>query len=519
MKYEGFLNWKSFKMKLIFEGIIVGIFVGLVISLFRFFVDKCGIYLPQIYEYVFGRPVFIVVCIAALVLLGLAMGVLVRLNPMVSGSGIPQVEGVILRKLHMNWFGVVVEKFVGSLVSIGSGLSMGIEGPSVQIGAAIGQGIGTILKKTKVEVKYLVTGGVSAGISTAFNAPLAGTLFAVEEVHKNLSPLVLVSALSSALSSDFVSREFFGMRPVFDFRSTAVLPLRNYPFMIILGLIIGVAGVGFSKGILKSQSIYAKSKMKVEFRPIVPFLLSFLVAMFVPKALGEGNVLITALTHGDWTFKLLFLILIVKFIFTMICVGSGTPGGIFLPLFAVGAIIGCIYANALNYFWGFDQMYVATFVILAMAGYFSAVVKAPITGCVLVVEMTGSFTNLLPAAVISITAYIISDLLRSRPIYQDLLDRFLRSNTNEEEDEDFGDQVTVEVPICVGCYVEGRRIKEVDFPKNCLVLNIKRGDSEIIPDGDTIVYAGDYLTILTEEKKVFKLRERLNEITQVKRKI
>ncbi|MEA5009497.1 ClC family H(+)/Cl(-) exchange transporter [Clostridium tyrobutyricum] len=426
--YEKLLNWRNFKIRLIFEGIIVGLFVGIVISLFRFLVGKSEMYLNEIYMMLSLNHGLIPIWIVLIAFLGYLIGLLIKRQPIIIGSGIPQVEGVILRKLHMNWYKVAAGKFIGSLVSIGSGLSMGIEGPSVQIGAALGQGIGTLMKRTKIEIKYLVTSGVSAGISTAFNAPVAGTMFALEEVHKNFSPIVLVSALSSALSSDFISREFFGMKPVFNFKNIVVLPLGYYPFIIILGIIIGAAGVGFSKVLLRSQAIYSKVGIKLELRPIIPFLISVAVAFFLPQALGEGNTLIMLLTKTNWTFKILVVILLVKFIFTMISTGSGAPGGIFLPLFAVGAIIGCIYGNVLVYFLNFKSIYIGSFVILAMAGYFSSVVKSPITGTILVVEMTGSFNNLLPCAIMSITAYLISDILNSKPIYQELLDRLLNNN-------------------------------------------------------------------------------------------
>ncbi|MDG9688473.1 chloride channel protein, partial [Streptomyces sp. DH18] len=133
---------------------------------------------------------------------------MVKNEPMISGSGIPQVEGVLLRELDMTWWKVILGKFFGGVLSIGSGLSLGREGPSVQLGAAIGQGFSKVFRRIKIEEKYLITSGASAGLAAAFNAPLAGAMFALEEVHKNFSPLILLSALSSALSADFIASSF-----------------------------------------------------------------------------------------------------------------------------------------------------------------------------------------------------------------------------------------------------------------------------------------------------------------------
>ena len=512
--YNSIFNFRNFKLRLVIEGVIVGFFTGCIISLFRFVVDKSGIYLNKLYHFLSLKPLWIPVWAVILIILGYLMGTLIKKDPMVSGGGISQVEGVILRKLDMKWIRVIFEKFIGSVVSIASGLSLGIEGPSVQIGAAAGQGVGSILKKTKIEQKYLITSGVSAGISAAFNAPLAGTMFALEEVHKNFSPLILVSSLSSALSADFISREFFGMKPVFNFKNVSLLPLNYYLYIIIFGIIIGIAGAGFNKALLKAQKIYSNLHIKVELRTIIPFIISIPVAFMVPQALGEGNSLIMSLTKEKWAFKALLIVLIAKFLFTMVSAGSGTPGGIFLPLFAIGAIIGCIYGNILTCFFGIKSSFIANFVIFAMAGYFGAVVKSPITGSILVMEMTGTFGSLLPACMMSIIAYITSDILNVKPIYQALLERFLKSSTNENIEEGNKRKSVLEIPISIGSGLSGKKIKDIKWPKKCLIISIKRGDSEIIPEGENIIYPGDYLVILTNENISFKMNSVLKNMAK-----
>lgn len=512
--YNILFHWHNFKMKLVLESIIVGALTGFIISLLRFLVDKSGEVISEVYKAIQANYFLIPIWVIVLILIGLSISFIVKKEPMISGGGIPQVEGVILRKLDMNWGRVLLTKFVGSVLAIGSGLSLGIEGPSVQLGAAVGQGFAKLSKRLKIEEKYLITSGASAGIAAAFNAPLAGAMFALEEIHKNLSPIILIPTLSAALSSDFVAGQFFGLKPVFDFRKISMIPLNYYPHIIILGIIVGIAGVGFNKGLLKTQKIYSMQKwLPAKFRPVLCLMFSVLIGLFLPQVLGEGNTLIMSLTKGGFAIKFLLFILVIKFLFSLMCGASGVPGGIFMPIFAIGALIGAIYGNTLTYFFHVNSIYIGSFIILAMEGYFSSTIKAPFTGSILVIEMTGSFSNLLPVAIMSIVAYVVTDLLNSDPIYETLLYKFLNKNEDFENINGKGIKSILEVPICLGASLAGKKIKDVKWPSHCLIVGVKRGDNEVLPKGDTVIYPGDALVILTDEYRLPKIQDTLTKMT------
>jgi H+/Cl- antiporter ClcA len=382
------------------------------------------------------------------------------------------------------------------------------------LGAAVGQGFARLSKRLKVEEKYLVTSGTSAGIAAAFNAPLAGTMFALEEIHKNISPIILISAISAALSSDFVAGEFFGLKPVLDLRKISVLPLHYYFYIIILGIIVGIAGVGFNKGLLKTQKIYSMQKwLPSKFRPVFCLMFSVLIGLFLPQVLGEGNSLIMSLTRGEFAIKFLIIMLVIKYIFSMMSGASGVPGGIFMPIFAIGALIGSIYGNILTYFFHVNSIYIGSFIILAMSGYFSSTIKAPFTGSILVIEMTGSFNNLLPVAVMSIVTYMVTELLNSKPIYETLLNKLLSNNGDSESIKEKGTKSILEIPVCLGSSLAGKKIKDIKWPSNCLIDGVKRGNSELIPKGDTPIYPGESLIILTDEYKLPSVQETLNKMT------
>ena len=155
----------------------------------------------------------------------------------------------------------------------------------------------------------------------------------------------------------------------------------------------------------------------------------------------------------------------------------------FLPLLAIGALIGNAYGVVLVHFFHFDSVYISNFIILAMAGYFTAIVRAPITGTILITEMTGSFDHLLSLAVVSIAAYIVADLLGSKPIYEALLDKLLHKQGQDVVIGNEKDKSILEFAVCMGSLLEGKQIKAIEWPAHCLLVAVKRGEREIIPTG------------------------------------
>jgi len=495
---------------LVLEGICVGALSGLVVVAYRFILEKAGILSKGIYSFLKHDYYYLPVWIIALIIMAFAVGLIIRKQPMTKGSGIPQVEGVLLRQLDMNWLKVLAGKFAGGILCIAGGLSLGREGPSIQLGAATGQGFAALLKRPKIEEKFIITGGASAGLAAAFNAPLSGVIFALEEVHKNFSPLILLTATSSAITADVISKEFFGMKPVLNFPQMQVVPLDNYLYLIFLGIILGIFGVLFNYVLVKTQKLYEYlSFIPAHFRVIIPFLIAIIPGLFLNEIQGGGHDLIVSLVKKDYLLQMLLLILIAKFLFTMISFGSGAPGGIFLPMLAIGALTGKIYGVSMGYIFHLNPEYVNNFIVLAMAGYFTAVVRAPITGIVLVTEMTGSFSHLLSVSIVCIIAYLTADIMKSKPVYEILLERILHDKGDSAFKGDEAVKVVLEVPVSMGASLEGKMIKEVKWPENCLLVGIRRGSEDIIPNGNTRIYAGDYIIALVDEKRAPRVKRKL----------
>jgi NhaP-type Na+/H+ and K+/H+ antiporter len=196
----------------------------------------------------------------------------------------------------------------------------------------------------------------------------------------------------------------------------------------------------------------------------------------------------------------------------MVSFGSGAPGGIFFPLLILGATIGAITGNAASAWLHIDPALFNNFVIVAMAGYFTAIVRAPITGVVLLLEMTGSFINLLPLLVVSLAAYVTADLLKSKPVYNSLLENLLNSSINTGKKESSG-KITAEFIVQYGSQAAGQAVKNLHLPENCLLIAVRREGKDIIPSGETVIQEDDYLIFLLHLDDEAEYREMLTHLT------
>ena len=233
---------ERFQVVLIGEGILVGGIAGLVVLLYRIFLEYAGKWLQMILDVAGESPVRIVGWFVILAFLAVLVAKLVDYEPLISGSGIPQLEGEMTGKLDQVWWKVLPAKFAGGFLCLLGGLSLGREGPSIQLGAMVGKGVSKGLDRGKTEEKFLLTCGASAGLSAAFHAPLAGVMFSLEEVHKNFSVSVLVSVMSASLTADFLSSAVLGVDSVFQFDIVRELPQEYYWLIILLGIVLGVLG-------------------------------------------------------------------------------------------------------------------------------------------------------------------------------------------------------------------------------------------------------------------------------------
>ena len=417
---------KRLKLRLFIEGNVIGVLTGLTIALFRYLLEISEANLPRLYQFLQENPAYIPGWFFVLMAIGCILHWLLRMDGMISGSGIPQIKGVLMGKMDMHWARVLLLKFIGAVLGIGAGLSLGREGPSVQLGACLGQGVGRLTHRSYEENHYLLTAGAGAGLAAAFNAPLAGAIFCLEELTKNFSPYVLMGSIAATVTATTVTQFFFGMEPVFHMGEIPVVMAGNvYIVLILLGAFVGFLGLGFNKMLVISLDAYAKSPLKPWQKPLVPLMGAGIIGFFLPEILGGGSPLVDALVEHEYAIGFLLLLLAGKFFFTMLCFGSGVPGGIFLPMLVLGAVGGALFAQLAVAANLLAQQWMVNCIVFGMAAYFSAVVKSPVTGAILIMEMTGSFQHLLSLMLVSMTAFLVAEWAGSEPVYDMLLNRSL----------------------------------------------------------------------------------------------
>ena len=500
--YKSLNNWHTFQIKLFWEGIVVGIFGGLVISLFRFLLTRVEDLRQFVYTAIAAN--WGLVSPASLGILALLLAVaalltaLVKYEPMASGSGIPQVKAIIMGLMKMRWLRIIWVKIVGGVAGIGYGLSLGREGPSIQIGAACAQGLSRLLGRTRMEERYLITSGAGAGLAAAFNAPLAGVIFSMEELHRNFSGVVLLPAMTAALTATFISRIFFGPDTIFTFYGLPRMQLEHVPYALLAAIVAGFAGVIFNYGLLNIPKFYnlpcfrGSLFLKLAFSLLCATILGFTL----PQVLGGGNALVNKLAVMQVSAATLGILIAAKFIFTLISYGTGVPGGFFLPMLVLGALTGDLCAHGFTALGWLPAAVIPNVIVVAMAAFFSASVRAPITGTVLILEMTGSFQHLMVLAMGAAVAYVVAELCGSQPIYEELMVRALKNKGNPALVT--GERNLVEVAVCSGSLLDNKQIRHIKWPPQSVVIDVKRGQEELIPTGELLMHSGDFVYVLTD---------------------
>ena len=242
-------------LRLSIEAILIGLFSGLVVSLYRLSLNTSENILFSTIEYVKGDLFLTMAWFCILAIMGFITALLVKWDPDISGSGIPHVMGEVKGYFDVNWWKATIAKFIGGTLTALGGLSLGREGPSVQLGAMVAKGVSKRLPNTKTDEKRLLVCGSGAGLAATFSAPLAGFLFILEEINKGFDRSIVLVGLISAIVADLVSKAFFGQSPIFPFTSLN-LPLNHYWLFIVLGIAIGFLGFIYNKGMIKASDLW-----------------------------------------------------------------------------------------------------------------------------------------------------------------------------------------------------------------------------------------------------------------------
>lgn len=477
------------------RALLVGLFGGAVAVAFRSALAAADELRDQLIGFVHAHALYAALIPLAVGAAGAALAVYLvrRFAPETAGSGIPHVKAVLHGLRPMVWPRVLAVKFVGGVAGIGVGLALGREGPTIQMGAAVGQMVSGWFKCTPRERRTLIAAGSGAGLAAAFNAPLAGLVFVLEEVQRDFSPGVFTATLIACGVADLTTRLALGQLPVFPVQTAAIPPLSSLPFAVLVGAIAGLLGVVFNRGLLATLDLFERARWPAWVSAALVGMLVGGVAIVAPGVVGGGHRLVERMLTGELPLMALSGFFALRFVLTMLSYGCGAPGGIFAPLLVLGSALGLGIGELAERFVPDMAGQPAAFAAVGMAAYFTAIVRAPLTGIVLMVEMTGNYSLVLPLLLACLTAYGLADFLRDRPVYEALLERdLLRTQAAPALDG----TLLVELTIDAGAPFEGKRVRELGLPPGAIIVTLRRELREEVPTADSELAAGDRITVV-----------------------
>ncbi len=489
-----------YQLVLVGEGLLVGIFGGAAVTLYRMSLSAAERLLRFITGLAVGHPLAVVGWFAVLAVLCFIVCRLMLWEPYTQGSGIPQTDAEVMGRINMPWHRVMVAKFVeGTLCAFG-GLSLGREGPAVQLGAVSGKAVSRGFKRGRGEERLLMTCGAAAGMSAAFSAPLTGILFALEEIHKEFTAPLILTVMASSVASDFLVSQVLGVSPVLKLVFLRDLPHADYLTVCALGVVCGFLGALHNKGMFDCQDkLYGRIKKYLPYSRIaIPFAIAGVAAFAFPQLMCGGDAIIELMTsHYNQPLLLLVGLLVGKYLFTTVSFASGAPGGTLFPLVVMGVLIGAIFGTCVIDLTGMPQEYIANFVVMGVAGLFAGVVRAPVTAVVLAFELTGSLDALLSVTIVSIIAFLVANLLEIDPFYEHLLANLLGSTPHDPQSNGkAGEKVLHSCWVGAGSQLEGKLIRDIDWPRDVRVVTVDRAGQEIVPTGSTRLLALDEILLI-----------------------
>lgn len=489
---------------------MVGIFAGLMVCLYRFLLSTSEHILRNYLTIIQTNVFYIVLFFVFLAILGLLIDWIIKWEVDSAGSGIPQVYAEVKGHMEANWVKILFSKIVAGVITTLGGLSLGPEGPSVQIGGMAGKGVAHLFKGSKTDELRLILVGSAVGITAAFNAPLAGVLFVMEEINHGFDKTLIFIALVSAIVSDFISKAIFGQATVLAFPINNI-PLENYWLFIVLGIVIGIIGYTYNVGMLKLSDFENRLKIPSKLKFVVVFVVSGVVALTIPEISGGGHFMMDILDVAIPSLGVLVFLLVLKYLFSIFSFSSGAPGGIFLPILVLGAYIGAIFGSVVVTAFGMEHNLIYKFIVISMAGFFAATVRSPITGIVLIAEMCGSTESLVAMIIVSLIAYVVPTILGNEPIYESLYDRLLLKK-NREFVKKPSKQVLSEYVVPLDCDYINFKIKDIPFPKNAIVVSVIRNGKYIIPTEEFNIKYSDQVHILTDVNDYPFVREEIEKL-------
>ncbi|MGI2819470.1 H(+)/Cl(-) exchange transporter ClcA [Vibrio fluvialis] len=438
-----FLSKDKTPVSVLLLSLIVGILAGLVGTYFEHAVRLVSETRTEWLKSEIGSmlPLWLAAFIISAALAFIGYFLVHRFAPEAAGSGIPEIEGAMDGMRPVRWWRVLPVKFFGGMGALGSGMVLGREGPTVQMGGAIGRMVTDIFRIKNDDTRHsLLASGAAGGLSAAFNAPLAGIMFVIEEMRPQFRyTLISVRAvIISSVAANIVFRMINSQEAVITMPQYQAPSLPTLGLFLLLGMLFGVFGVLFNHLVTVAQDIFVKIHRNDRKRYLITGSLLGgcfgLTLLYIPELTGGGISLIPTITNGGYSANILLLLFVGRVLTTLLCFGSGAPGGIFAPMLALGTLFGYAFGLIAKSLLPEMDIEPGMFAIAGMGALFAATVRAPITGILLVIEMTNNYYLILPLIITSLGAVVFAQMFGGQPIYSQLLHRTLKNEKLRQQD-------------------------------------------------------------------------------------
>ncbi len=493
---------------------LTGVFTGCLIFIFKLAVSKVVPFSQEIYSLVRERPTLLPLLIVGAVILGVASAVILHFAPNCKGGGIPTAITLLRGQLSFNWIKSILLLFPSALVTYLVGVPLGTEGPSVQMGTAVGRGTVRIFaKKHPAWDRYIMTAGACAGFSAATGAPLTGIFFAYEEAHRRFTPMLFMVSAISAVTSTAVIRflcPYAGLSPtLFHTPDFEQMPLYLLWIPVIIGLICGLLSAGFAD-IYNRINRFAEAKLgslPLAVKTVAVFVATALAGFFASECIGSGDLLTERLLVGDVPWKLIGLYFCIRAILLITANNIGITGGLFVPTLCFGAMLGGACGKLMTVAGIMDSQHYTFTVLMGMCAFLAASSRTPIMAVAFSFEALGAADNAIFVCLSVAIANITVETLRAYDFTDIVIEGKLKKANKGKKSE------TVDISLTVGenSFAAGKEIRDILWPPRCTVISVHKKPSTH-HHSHTGLSEGDILDLHFE---TFDREETLNKLQDI----
>ena len=476
--------------------IIIGIFTGVLIFLFKIacsFVMKSS---ERVYAFVRENPIYLPLLVIGAAAIGAISSFILKYARECRGGGIPTAVASIRGLVPIKWIQGIFVLFGSALLTYFVGVPLGNEGPSVQMGAAVGEGSSRLSKKNKLAwERYLMTGGACSGFAIATGAPLSGIMFALEEAHRRFSTTLFIVASVSVLSGTITQRYlsyFFNVDTTFfDLTISQVLPMRYLWAAIIIGAVCGICSLLFTKfyRIVKSFSHTRVGKMPFNAKLLLIFGVTAVLGFFSVNFIGTGHSLIEVILHRRAVWYIILLAFFIRSSIMIYANNEGVTGGIFVPTLTFGAMIASLISEGLIALNLVDGQYYTVLIVVGMASFLSASSRTPITAIAFAAEALCIASNIIPVVFGVVVSYIIAEISGKTSFTDTVIESRAESAHRGKDAVIVNTFLTVER----GAFADGLEIRDILWPPTCTVLSIDRNLSQSYHHSTQEIREGDVI--------------------------